>query len=113
MPVASQTQNIANSIFQQFFPTFLNREGFDCFFFFTAVNAFLFVFVFFVVPETRGVPLEEMDVLFGGANHVNSGAELTDTRWDDQQSVTRIDDRKDSYEGNKLTVIDMESMGKR
>ncbi|KAF2667783.1 sugar transporter [Microthyrium microscopicum] len=74
--MASQTQNIANSIVQQFFPTFLNNTGFACFYLFMAVNVLLAIFVWFVVPETKGVRLEEMDVLFGGANHVEQGAEL-------------------------------------
>lgn len=33
----------------------------------------LALFVIFVVPETRRVLLEEMDVLFGGVNHVEKG----------------------------------------
>jgi hypothetical protein len=43
---------------------------------FTGVNILLAAFVWYCVPETKGVPLEEMDVLFGGANHVVAGAEL-------------------------------------
>jgi hypothetical protein len=32
--------------------------------------------VIFFIPETRRVSLEEMDVLFGGANHVEKGGDL-------------------------------------
>jgi hypothetical protein len=39
-------------------------------------NLLLAVFVFFLIPETRGVPLEEVDVLFGGANHIEKGGNL-------------------------------------
>jgi sugar porter (SP) family MFS transporter len=74
--MASQTQNVANSIFQQFFPIFLENCGFSTFYFFFAINAVLAVFVHFMIPETRRVSLEEMDVLFGGADHVEKGADL-------------------------------------
>ena len=39
-------------------------------------NFCLAFFVFFLVPETKGVPLEEVDVLFGGANHIEKGGDL-------------------------------------
>jgi len=46
------------------------------FFFFAGVNCLLVIFVIFFVPETRRVALEEMDALFGGANHVEKGANI-------------------------------------
>jgi len=74
--MCSQMQNVANTIFQQFFPTFLANEGLKCLFFFFAMNIVLAVFVYFLIPETKQVALEEMDVLFGGANHVEKGAQV-------------------------------------
>lgn len=74
--MCSQTQNVANSIFQQFFPIFLENEGFYAFYMFAAINFLLAIFVWFFVPETKNVSLEEMDAKFGGANHVASGAEM-------------------------------------
>ncbi|KAI9713877.1 MAG: hypothetical protein M1820_000607 [Bogoriella megaspora] len=74
--MASQTQNVANSIVQQFFPTFLNNCGFYAFYMFAGINFLLAVFVFFFIPETKKVPLEEIDVLFGGSNHVEKGGDL-------------------------------------
>jgi len=74
--MCSQMQNVANSILQQFFPTFLNNCGFYAFYFFAGINLLLAAFVFFFVPETKKVSLEEMDVLFGGTNHIEKGADL-------------------------------------
>ncbi|KAI9644720.1 hypothetical protein NHQ30_006746 [Ciborinia camelliae] len=66
--MSSQMQNVANSIFQQFFPTFLKNQGF--------INIFLALYVWFLIPETKKVALEEIDVLFGGSNHVEKGGNL-------------------------------------
>ncbi|EAU39028.1 conserved hypothetical protein [Aspergillus terreus NIH2624] len=74
--MASQTQNVANTIFQQFFPIFLKNCGFYAFYMFAGVNFLLAVFVYFFIPETKQVPLEEIDALFGGANHVTHGEDL-------------------------------------
>ena len=74
--MASQTQNVANSIFQQFFPTFLANCGFYTFYFFAGINLLLAAFVWFFIPETKNVILEEMDTLFGGSNHVEKGGDL-------------------------------------
>ncbi|PQE11144.1 sugar transporter protein [Rutstroemia sp. NJR-2017a BVV2] len=74
--MSSQMQNVANSIFQQFFPTFLKHQGFKTFYFFFAVNIFLALYVWFFIPETKKVSLEEIDVLFGGSNHVEKGGDL-------------------------------------
>jgi len=67
-------QNVANAIFQQFFPTFLKKKGFNTFWFFMAINIVLAAFVYFFIPETKQVPLEEIDVLFGGENHTEKGS---------------------------------------
>ncbi|KAF2753514.1 sugar transporter [Pseudovirgaria hyperparasitica] len=74
--MASQMQNVVNSIVQQFFPTFLENCGFYAFYMFMAVNVLLAVFVWLWIPETKKVSLEEMDGLFGGQNHVEKGADL-------------------------------------
>ena len=43
---------------------------------FAGINALLAVFVWLCIPETKKVSLEEVDTLFGGANHVEKGAEM-------------------------------------
>lgn len=84
--MASQTQNVANAIVQQFFPIFLENEGFYAFYMFAGINFLLAVFVWFLIPETKQVPLEEIDILFGGANHVAQGEEVLA-----QQKVAHMD----------------------
>lgn len=74
--MASQTQNIANSIVQQFFPTFLENCGFYAFYMFAGINFLLAAFVWFFIPETKKISLEEIDTLFGGSNHVEKGGDL-------------------------------------
>lgn len=63
--MASQTQNVANTIMQQFFPIFLDNEGFYAFYMFAGINFLLAIFVYFFIPETKQVSLEEIDALFG------------------------------------------------
>lgn len=43
---------------------------------FAGINVLLAVFVYFFIPETKGVMLEEMDAKFGGVNHVDKGGDL-------------------------------------
>jgi hypothetical protein len=74
--MASQSQNVANAIVQQFFPIFLNNCGFYAFYMFAGVNAVLGLFVYFCIPETKKVSMEEMDELFGGSNHVEKGGDI-------------------------------------
>ncbi|KAG9249749.1 general substrate transporter [Emericellopsis atlantica] len=74
--MSSQMQNVANTIFQQFFPEFLANEGLKCLFFFMSVNFCLAAYVWFFIPETKQVPLEEIDVLFGGVSHSGKGGDI-------------------------------------
>jgi hypothetical protein len=74
--MCSQTQNVVNSVVQQFFPIFLKNEGFYAFYMFAGINFLLAAFVWFCVPETKQISLEEMDSVFGGANHVVGGAAI-------------------------------------
>lgn len=47
---------------------------------FGGINIVLFVFVWFLIPETKGVALEHMDHLFGGVDHTDKGAEMLDVK---------------------------------
>lgn len=74
--MCAQMQNVANCIVNQFFPIFLKKCGFYAFYMFAGINFLLALFVYFVVPETKQVKLEEMDTLFGGQNHIDKGANM-------------------------------------
>lgn len=74
--ISSQAQNVANVVLQQVFPVFLANEGFYAMYMFGAINVVLFAFVWFFIVETKNISIEEMDTLFGGANHVEN-AELS------------------------------------
>jgi hypothetical protein len=49
-----------------------------------------------MIPETKKVPLEEMDTLFGGTSHVQGGALILDVKHADEaaergERVTRAE----------------------
>lgn len=48
---------------RQAFPDFLDKAGFYTFFFFCGINIFLAIFCWIWVPETKSVPLEEIDTV--------------------------------------------------
>lgn len=95
--MCSQTQNVVNSIVQQFFPIFLKNDGFYAFYMFAGINMLLAAFVWFFVPETKKVSLEEMDSIFGGQNHVNEGAALEKDA-ERRRSITAPEDTKQAIE---------------
>ncbi|KAL1792050.1 hypothetical protein ACET3X_009801 [Alternaria dauci] len=96
--MCSQTQNVVNSIVQQFFPVFLKNEGFYAFYMFAAINLLLAAFVWFFVPETKKVSLEEMDAIFGGQNHVVEGAAIEEKDPARHHSVVVDNDAKGASE---------------
>jgi hypothetical protein len=55
---------------------------------FGAINVVLFVYVWFLIPETKGVALEHMDTIFGGVDHANEGAEMMERNAKDQEVIT-------------------------
>jgi len=45
----------------------VGKGGYGTYFIFGAFSFAMFVFVWFFIPETKGLSLERMDELFGGA----------------------------------------------
>ncbi|CAG8017445.1 unnamed protein product [Penicillium salamii] len=64
--IAIGTNWLTNFIVALITPRMLESIKFGTFYFFLAFCVILFVWVYFLVPETKGVPIEEMDNLFGG-----------------------------------------------
>ncbi|KAK3203850.1 hypothetical protein GRF29_106g871128 [Pseudopithomyces chartarum] len=89
--MCSQTQNVVNSIVQQFFPIFLKNCGWYTFYFFAGINVLLALFVVFFLPETKQVSLEEIDTLFGGTNHVEGGGEMVGVKDPHRAEVERVE----------------------
>ena len=56
-----------NFIVGQVTPTMMNNLGFGTFVFFGAFSFVGGLFILFLVPETKGLSLEEMDDVFGSA----------------------------------------------
>ena len=93
--MCSQMQNVANTIFQQFFPEFLARTGLKCLFFFMGMNVVLGAYVYFFIPETKQVPLEEIDVLFGGASHASKGGDMLGVNVAEEKQRTTVGEVKE------------------
>lgn len=53
-----------NFLISRFTPQMFDKMDYGVYFFFATLMIFSIVFVFFLVPETKGVPLENMDSLF-------------------------------------------------
>lgn len=53
-----------NFLISRFTPQMFTAMGYGVYFFFASLMMLSIVFVYFLVPETKGVPLESMDQLF-------------------------------------------------
>jgi hypothetical protein len=69
---------------------------------FCGINFLLVAFVWFFVPETKKVSLEEMDAVFGGANHVAGGADLEHKDPTRHQSITVDPENKTAMERREV-----------
>lgn len=68
--ISSQCQQLANIVLGQAFPSFLAAADFYTFYFFMGCNMVMMAVAWFFVVETKGVPLEHIDRLFGETSHV-------------------------------------------
>ncbi|OJK00266.1 hypothetical protein ASPACDRAFT_52038 [Aspergillus aculeatus ATCC 16872] len=53
-----------NFLISRFTPQMFEKMDYGVYFFFASLMILSFIFVFFLIPETKGVPLENMDPLF-------------------------------------------------
>ncbi|KAE8359169.1 sugar transporter [Aspergillus caelatus] len=65
--IAIGTNWLSNFIVALITPRMLESIEFGTFYFYLAFCVFLAIWVYFFLPETNGVPIEEMDKIFGGS----------------------------------------------
>lgn len=53
-----------NFLISRFTPQMFSAMGYGVYFFFASLMMCSIVFVYFLIPETKGIPLESMDGLF-------------------------------------------------
>jgi hypothetical protein len=61
---AAASNWLFNFLIARFTAQMFTAMGYGVYFFFASLMLFSIVFVFFLLPETKGVPLESMDRLF-------------------------------------------------
>ncbi|KAI5283203.1 hypothetical protein KEM54_002323 [Ascosphaera aggregata] len=86
-----------NVMWSQVTPKGLNKIGWKFYLVFVAVNLFITIpcmYLFF--PETKGVPLEEMDSVFGGATDLSKWSHHAALQ--DGKNVSEHLEAKDDYE---------------
>ncbi|KAI8578369.1 hypothetical protein K450DRAFT_301189 [Umbelopsis ramanniana AG] len=92
--ISSQFQNIGSLALSQAFPTMFTKLSYKSMFVFAGFNIFMAIVVWFYLPETKGVSLEEIDEIFGGVNRVQAQREKEGIA-DDKDAVV-VDEKKDS-----------------
>lgn len=69
---------------------------------FAGINCLLVLYVILLIPETKGVPLEEMDHLFGGASHVQGGRAIIQ----EEQAQRDYDKPASDQSSHRMDVAD-------
>lgn len=78
--VSISTNWLTNFIVALITPRMLKAITFGAFYFFMAFCIILGVWVYFCVPETKGLRIEEMDKIFGGNQGVDDMARMANIR---------------------------------
>jgi len=61
---AAASNWLFNFLIARFTPQMFTSMGYGVYFFFASLMTLSIIFVFFLLPETKGIPLESMDRLF-------------------------------------------------
>jgi hypothetical protein len=86
----------------------LEAITFGTFYFFLAFCLILIVWVYFCVPETKGLRIEEMDQVFGGNQGVEDMARIADIRRRLGISSGAIDGVDEKSEGSMDKGVEIE-----
>ena len=63
--LAAASNWLWNFLISRFTPQMFAKMDYGVYFFFSSLMILSVAFVYFLVPETKGIPLESMDLLFG------------------------------------------------
>ncbi|KAF3928975.1 hypothetical protein ABW19_dt0201388 [Dactylella cylindrospora] len=101
---AAATQWLFNFAVSRATPPMLvhvGKSGFGTYFIFGSFNFAMCIFVWFLVPETKGISLEQMDELFGANKLPSDGIDLT-TAAKDRRAVV---EKQQSVESEHIEKV--------
>jgi hypothetical protein len=92
MALCTATHWLFNFVIARSVPYMVSNIGYGTYFIFAASLTLSIPFVYFFVPETKGLSLEEIDVLFGGSgpSFVDS-AELGEIKLEDKAETMHVE----------------------
>ncbi|KAK3381986.1 general substrate transporter [Podospora didyma] len=99
---AASAGAIGSIVVAQIWPVGIAAIGSKIYFFFMAINLICVPIIFLLYPETKGRPLEDMDVLFGGSSDHDSGAILLD---DEEADSDRLSPNKATSQPHSANPI--------
>jgi MFS family permease len=96
MAICTATHWLFNFVIARSVPYMVSNIGYGTYFVFASCLTLSIPFVYFFVPETKGLSLEEVDVLFGG-----SGSRSLDS---DRLEQGVLDEKKDTVYHEQVTA---------
>ncbi|KAJ5689901.1 Major facilitator superfamily domain general substrate transporter [Penicillium macrosclerotiorum] len=95
-----------NFLISRFTPQMFDKMGYGVYFFFASLMLCSIVFVYFLIPETKGVPLESMDQLFEIKPIWKAHGEILQRLRDEEERFRH--DIEESGVGNKVGAEQVE-----
>jgi sugar porter (SP) family MFS transporter len=83
--LAAASNWLWNFLVSRFTPQMFTAMGYGVYFFFAALMLCSVVFVYFLVPETKGIPLESMDRLFSKDHKPKDGHDIVMRELQDEE----------------------------
>ncbi|KAI9151476.1 ASD-3 ascus development protein 3 [Paramyrothecium foliicola] len=95
---------IGSILVSQIWPLGIARLGSGIYFFFTLVNFICVPLIWLLYPETKGRALEDMDSLFGKANHRLSTVMLNGDANESREDGWRVEDDEPDHDGRSQST---------
>lgn len=83
--LAAASNWLWNFLISRFTPQMFTKMGYGVYFFFSSLMILSIAFVYFLVPETKGIPLESMDLLFEQKSVPNAHKIVLETIREDEE----------------------------